>query len=122
VHACTAQRVHQRGVIQLADGLQQRRGPGQRGAQFAHVPAFDDREAIADHATTAHVLQQRARRHARLQRIFADLDAGIGTKLARQRLPFQVMAVAHAGFAQPRQHAPEGIAGLDPQRLASLDP
>ena len=64
-----------------AVSLPERLGSGQRGAQVADVPAFHDREAVADDLAVAHAQQQVARRGARAERVLADLKVAGGAEL-----------------------------------------
>ena len=119
--AGAVQRRHQRGIVHAWGLLQQRAGLRQGSAQLADVPALDDGEAVADDAPLAHLHQQFARAHPRLELVLAHLQAAAGIQAPRQQLPLGPVPVGDPGLAELFKHAQERIAPLHHQRLALVD-
>src|SRR5690606_20270762 len=115
------QRAHQRGIVHLRGVLAEQRYLGQRRAQAADVPAFDDGEVAPYHLAVAHGGEQRARRGVGGQRVLADLQSAGRAQLARQYLPVQPIAGGDALRLQLAQDAAEVVAALDQQAVAGAD-
>ena len=121
MYARTAERAHQRGVVEVGGFLQKRRGASQRGAQFADIPAFHDGEAVADDPAVAHLHQHVGGAHAGLEPVLAHLQPAAGVQPPRQQLPLDPMAVGDACLSQPGEYAQEGIPTLDHHGVAFVD-
>ena len=100
-----AQRLHQCRVVEFLAVVPQPFDLGQRRAQVADVPAFDDGEAAPHHLAVAHRQQQRLRGGTRCERVLADLQPPVRVQLPGQQSPLQQRPGAHALFLQPRDHA-----------------